>query len=290
MNSNLSLTTYHLPLKIDAHNHFWIFDKVRDAWITEDLTVIRKDFLPEDLFSILKENNIDGTVAVQADQSENETEFLLNLAKKCDFIKGVVGWTDLKSSSVEERLNHYSTEKKLKGFRHILQGENDVERYLTDKNFLNGISLLDKYNFSYDILVYHRQLKYVNSFVKRFPQQRFVVDHLAKPDIKNHLIDGWKKEIYAVARNENVYCKISGMVTEADWHYWKYDDLLPYLDVIVQAFGSNRLMFGSDWPVCTIATSYHQWLAALEKYFEDFSTEEKSNIFGLNATRFYNLY
>lgn len=274
--------------RIDAHNHFWIFDEVRDAWITEDMSAIRRDFLPQDLFAVLQENNIDGTVAVQASQSEDETDFLLSLAKENDFVKGVVGWADLKNANVEERLIHYSTEKKLKGFRHILQAE-AVGEYLSNKDFLHGISFLNKYRFTYDILVYHSQLKYVDDFVKCFPYQRFVIDHLAKPDIKNHSIDEWKKEIAAIATHENVYCKISGMVTEADWKHWQPEDLIPYLDIVMESFGTNRVMFGSDWPVCLVAASYKNWLNVLEDYFSAFSLNEKEKIFAGNAIAFYDL-
>ncbi|MDR0792328.1 MAG: amidohydrolase family protein [Chitinophagaceae bacterium] len=274
--------------RIDAHNHFWIYEKARDAWITDEMNVIQRNFLPEDLYSVLQENNTDGCVAVQADQSEKETEFLLQLAKKNDFIKGVVGWIDLKNKNVEDRLAHYSEEKKLKGFRHILQAEN-VETYLSDDDFLHGISLLNKYDFTYDILAYHTQLKYVDDFVKRFPHQRFVIDHLAKPDIKNDAIDRWTEEISIVAKNENVYCKISGMVTEADWQNWKAEDLYPYINVVVQHFGTGRIMFGSDWPVCLVASSYSGWLKVLGNYFKDFSFNEKEKFFGGNAAEFYNL-
>jgi len=282
-------STDHQPLiTIDAHNHFWKFDPVRDAWITSNMSAIRRDFLPEDLYFLLQENNIDGTVAVQADQSEKETDFLLQLAKENDWIKGVVGWVELKNKSIEERLLHYSTEKKLKGFRHILQAEN-VEAFLSNKDFLHGISLLNKYHFTYDILVYHHQLKYVDAFVKHFPQQRFVIDHIAKPDIKNRSIKEWEEEIVTITENENVYCKVSGMVTEADWREWKPEDLYPYLDIVVKYFGTNRIMFGSDWPVCLLASSYNRWLDILRNYFNDFSTEEKNSVFGGNAIRFYNL-
>ncbi|MFT4203542.1 MAG: amidohydrolase family protein [Chitinophagaceae bacterium] len=274
--------------KIDSHNHFWQYDAIRDSWIADDMNVVRRDFLPEDLEPVLKECNIDGTVAVQASCSEAETEFLLNLARQNDFIRGIVGWVDLKGADIEERLSHYSKEKKVKGFRHILQME-DVEGYLNNKNFLHGISLLDKYGFTYDILVYHYQLKYVEAFVEHFPSQRFVVDHLAKPDIKTGAVGIWGKEITALAKHDNVYCKISGMVTEADWKEWNPEHLKPYLDVAVQAFGTDRILFGSDWPVCLVAASYKDWLKVLEDYFADFSSDENANIFGGNASRLYRL-
>lgn len=274
--------------KIDTHNHFWIYDKVRDIWMTNEMQAIQRDFMPKEFYTVLQENNIDGTVAIQVEQSEKETNFLLQLSKEYEWIKGVVGWVDLKDKNIENRLIRYSTKKKLKGFRHILQTE-DVAESLSNQDFLYGISLLKKYNFTYDILVYHHQLKYVDAFVKRFPQQRFVIDHLAKPDIKDHSISDWANEIAAVAKNENVYCKVSGMVTEADWKNWNAEDLHPYLDIVLENFGTDRLMFGSDWPVCLLASSYGNWYGILENYFKDFSEAEKEKIFGGNAINFYNL-
>ncbi|HEU0226804.1 MAG TPA: amidohydrolase family protein [Arachidicoccus soli] len=274
--------------RIDSHQHFWIYDKVKDAWITDDMRIIQRSLLPKDLHPVLQENGIKGCVAVQASQSEEETNFLLQLSKENDFIKAVVGWVDLKSDTIEDRLIHFSKEKKLKGFRHILQGE-DVEAYLSNKQFLNGISLLDKYDFTYDILVYHHQLKFVDNFVKSFPYQRFVIDHLAKPDIKNHAVGDWEKEIKQIAKNENVSCKISGMVTEADWQNWKEKDFSPYIDIVVENFGMDRLLFGSDWPVCLLGITYQKWISVLEKYFAGFSSTEKEKFFGGNAEKFYGL-
>ena len=273
---------------IDSHQHFWKFDPVRDSWITEDMTVIRRDFFPDDLKPLLDRNKIDGCVAVQADQSEEENTFLLSLAEKYDFIKGVVGWIDFQAEDVEEKLIQYARHDKLKGFRHVLQGEKQRD-FMLRPAFKNGIAKLKNFDFSYDILIFPDQLKYAIDFVRTFPDQRFVVDHLAKPYIKENKIDQWKIDIETLAREENVFCKISGMVTEADWKNWKNDDFNPYLDVVVESFGMNRIMYGSDWPVCLVAASYDQMFNIVKEYFSTFSNDEQQLFFGTNANKFYNL-
>lgn len=274
--------------KIDSHQHFWRYNLVRDAWITEEMGTIKRNFLPTDLWPVLKENGINGCVAVQADQSEEETDFLLSLAAGNDFIKGVVGWIDLRSETVEEKLVHYSGEKKLKGFRHVLQAEPQRD-YMLRKDFLAGLSLLQRYHFSYDILVYEDQLSFLPQLVEQLPDLRFVLDHIAKPKIQFGEIKEWEKGIRALAGYENVCCKISGMITEADWKAWKKDDFTPYLDIVTEAFGMKRLMFGSDWPVCLVAGSYTDMLNLVKDYFSQFSIEEQEQLFGGNATHFYQL-
>lgn len=275
-------------MQIDAHQHFWKFDPVRDSWINDELSVIRKDFLPEDLQPILQQNNIEGCIVVQSDQTEKENEFQLINAGSVDFVKGVVGWVDLQSGTVEDRLAYYSSFKKMKGFRHILQGEEDRALMLKGA-FMNGISKLQKFGFTYDILIFPDQLKYAAELVHAFPNQKFVIDHIAKPAIKDHLIEDWKKDIRALAGYENLYCKISGMVTEADWKNWKQADFYPYMDTVVEAFGTSRIMFGSDWPVCLVAASYKQMFEIVKVYFENFSEIEKEKFYGGNAIQFYNL-
>jgi len=275
-------------MRIDAHQHFWKFDPVRDSWITDDMAVIQKDFLPGDFQRVLKNNGFDGSVVVQSDQSGNENEFQLKNAEVNDFIKGVVGWVDLQAPNVEERLAHHSSFKKMKGFRHVLQGETD-RSFMLKPEFMSGVSKLERFGFTYDILIYADQLKYLSEFVGAFMNQRFVIDHLAKPGIKNREINEWKKEIQNIARFENVYCKISGMVTEANWKNWKQDDFIPYIDVVIEAFGPNRIMYGSDWPVCLVAASYEEVLNIVEEYFSSFSETEKQSFFGGNAIRFYSL-
>jgi L-fuconolactonase len=273
---------------IDAHQHFWIFNPVRDSWISDEMSVIQKDFLPVDLEVILKENGIDGSVVVQSDQSEEENNFHLKNAEQFDFIRGMVGWTDLTAEGLEAKLDYYSQFNKLKGFRHVLQSEKKRD-FMLNPAFKKGINLLQKYDYTYDILIYPDQLPYVKELVKHFPKQFFIIDHLAKPAIKNNDIGQWKKDIGQVAEYENVYCKISGIVTEADWSNWKPDDFNPYIDSIVELFGTKRIMFGSDWPVCLVAGSYKQVKQIVEKYFESFSKPEKEDFFGRNAIEFYKL-
>ncbi|HEY0677644.1 MAG TPA: amidohydrolase family protein [Chitinophagaceae bacterium] len=274
--------------RIDAHQHFWKYDPVRDSWINEEMNVIRKNFLPADLQPLLNQNGFDGCVAVQSDQSEAENHFHLRNAEAFDFIKGIVGWVDLQAKNIHERLLHFSQFKKIKGFRHVLQGETQRDLMLQPA-FMNGISLLKKFNYTYDILIFTDQLQYIPKFVSSFPDQSFVIDHLAKPDIKSGEISEWKRLIKTVSQFENVYCKLSGMVTEANWDNWNARDFKPYIDVILEAFGTSRIMFGSDWPVCQVAASYDEVVGIVEDYFSSFSKTEQEKVFGLNAIDFYNL-
>jgi L-fuconolactonase len=273
-------------MKIDAHQHFWQFDPIRDAWITEgSMSIIRKDFMPEDLSPILSKNGFDGCIAVQTDQSEAETLFLLDLAHNNDFIKGVVGWVDLKAHNLEKRLDEFSQFPKLRGFRHILQGEKP--EFMLNSRFIEGVRLLGKKGFTYDILVYPKHLEAVRQFLKHFDNQLFALDHIAKPYIKKGLIKQWAKDMKAIARQENVHCKISGMVTEANWQNWKEADFITYLDVVFEAFGADRIMYGSDWPVCLVAASYEKQLAVVENYVSKYANTEGVKIMGENAKRFY---
>jgi L-fuconolactonase len=273
---------------IDSHQHFWKYNPVNHAWISDDMKVIQRDFLPTDLLPILQQNKIEGCVSVQADQTEEETDFLLELADNHSFIKGVVGWVDLRADNIYERLEHYSQFKKLKGFRHIVQSENDSE-FMLRPNFKNGITELGMYDFTYDILIYHNQLEQAIQFVKLFPDQKFVLDHIAKPDIKSGEYALWQTNIKKLALHQNVFCKISGMVTEGEWDDWKPSDFKIYLDTVVKAFGTERLMYGSDFPVCTLAASYEEQLDIVTAYFSSFKTLEKRKIMGDNASKFYNL-
>ncbi|KAF2507244.1 amidohydrolase family protein [Flavobacterium foetidum] len=273
--------------RIDSHQHFWKFDPVRDSWIDETMQNIQRDFLPEDLEPLLSANEFEGCVAVQASQSEEETNFLLDLASKNDFIKGVVGWIDLRNENIEERLQFFANQKKLKGFRHVVQGEADD--FMDGEEFRRGIKALKPFNYTYDILIFHRQLPAAIRLVQDFPNQKFVIDHIAKPDIKSGNIDSWKKGIEEIAKYDNVYCKISGMVTEADWKNWKREDLKPYLDVIFENFSADKLMYGSDWPVLNVASDYHEVVKTLEDYISKFSVEDQNKIWFENANEFYEL-
>lgn len=275
-------------LKIDSHQHFWKFDPVRDSWINDEMQVVRRDFLPDDLRPLLSANGFDGCVAVQADKSDAENEFLLALATENEFIKGIVGWVDFEAPNIEEQLKHFSNNPLIKGFRHVLQGEAQRD-YMLRPAFLNGIGLLKKYNFTYDILIFPDQLKFTAQFVARFPDQLFVLDHIAKPDIKNQKMDNWKEYIIALAKHPNVYCKLSGMVTEASWNSWKPTDFTPYLDVVFNAFGVRRLMYGSDWPVCLLAGGYNSALELIKQYSAQLTNNEQDLLFGGNAVQFYKL-
>lgn len=275
-------------MKIDAHQHFWQYEPIRDAWINDNMQVIRRDFGPDDLLPALQASGIEGCVAVQADQSETETDFLLDLAQQHAAIKGVVGWVDLRAENLVQRLEYYAQFSAIKGFRHIVQAETD-ELFMLRTEFSEGIRALQGFGFTYDILIYPHQLRSARELVARFANQPFVLDHLAKPYIKQGLIDKWKQDLQALARHDNVLCKVSGMVTEADWEYWTRDDLRPYLDAAFEAFGPDRLMFGSDWPVCLVAASYEQWVEVLEEYLSEFSDSEKAKFWGENARRFYRL-
>ncbi len=272
---------------IDSHQHFWKYNPIRDSWIDDSMGAIKKDFLPKDLHPILSANHVDGCIAVQADQSEEETEFLLQCAKEYPFIKGVVGWVDLKSEQVEDRLKHFSKNNLFKGVRHIVQAEADD--FMLDSKFMNGISKLERFNLTYDILVFPRQLPAAVELAKAFPNQKFVLDHIAKPRISEAIADDWLNNIQLLAENPNVSCKISGMVTETKDFKWKKQDFTPFLDAVVAAFGMDRLLFGSDWPVCLLAAQYQDVLGIIDDYFETYPEEVIDKVLGGNTTRIYNL-
>jgi L-fuconolactonase len=274
-------------MTIDAHQHFWHFDPVRDSWITDDMAIIQRDFLPADLEPVLKENGIDGCVAVQASQSEKETLFLVNMAKTYDIVKGVVGWVDLQSDTLSERLEFFSQYPEIKGYRHVAQGEPDD--FLTRPAVMEGIRKLADFGLTYDILIYPSQLKAALHLVRAVPEVNFVIDHLAKPYIKKQEISRWSNFMTEIAKHPNVSCKLSGMVTEADWQNWSKKDFFPYLDVVFESFGPNRLMFGSDWPVCLVAANYTQVKTLVEEYVAPWGDEVRAKVFGENAIAFYGL-
>jgi len=273
-------------MTIDSHQHFWQYELEKHSWIDDNMSAIRRDFKPSDLKKVLAENNIDGCVAVQADQTLAETDFLLKLAKENDFIKGVVGWVDLRAENIDAVLEKYHSEKKLKGWRHVVQGEPDPN-FLLRPDFLNGIAYLEKYDFTYDILVFPHQLGAVLEFVKRFPHQKFVIDHIAKPYIKDGFYDGWAVLMREIGKQENVYCKLSGMITEADYNAWTPEQLHPYMHLVLEAFGSERTMFGSDWPVCLVAGSYKKVKNIVTDFISELSLQDQHMIMGENSIDFY---
>jgi L-fuconolactonase len=273
--------------RLDAHQHFWRYDPVRDAWITPDMAVIRRDFLPADLAPELRANGMDGCVAVQADQSEEETRFLLELAHADDFIRGVVGWVDLRSPELDASLERFADDPRFRGVRHIAQAEADD--FLARDDVIRGIGRLADHGLTFDVLVYERQLPAAITLAERLPDQPLVLDHLAKPRIAEDVLEPWATHLRELARHPNVWCKVSGMVTEADWTHWRPVDLQPYLDVAFDAFGTGRLMFGSDWPVCLVAGGYARVLEVVEAYADALPPDERSALFGGNAARFYRL-
>jgi L-fuconolactonase len=273
---------------IDSHQHFWNYEPKKHEWIDDNMAIIRKDFTPNDLKLVYKENNIDGCVAVQADQTLEETDFLIDLASKNNFIKGIVGWVDLRAENIEDVLEKYRKPKIVKGFRHIVQGEADPN-FLLRPNFSKGISLLEKHNFTYDILVFPHQLGSVLNFVKKFPNQKFVLDHIAKPYIKDGYFEGWATMMTAIGKHENVSCKMSGMVTEADYNTWTPEQIHPYMNTVLEAFGTKRVLFGSDWPVCLVAGNYSKIKKLTTDFISQFSQIEQNSIMGNNAIEFYNL-
>jgi L-fuconolactonase len=276
-------------MKVDAHQHFWQYNPVDYEWISESMSILKQDRLPADVLPLLQQQGFDAVVAVQARQTESETDLLLALAAQYDFIKAVVGWVDLQSNNLEARLQYYQQFEGLKGFRHIVQDEPD-ERFLLQKQFINGVKLLSDFDFTYDILVYEKHLPVVLQFLEHFDNQPFVLDHIGKPDIKQPIKESWKNAMYALAQYPHLYCKISGLVTEANWHDWKMNDFKPFLGVIFDAFGVERVMVGSDWPVCLLAApDYASVIGIVENFTKDFSISDKQQIFGENASQFYKI-
>lgn len=282
------LSLHSSPMILDTHQHFWKYDPVRHGWINDEMAVIRRDFLPEELQQVYSRNGVDACVAVQADQTEEETTFLIGLAEQHEFIKGIVGWVDFQADNIEERLTHFSQFEKVVGFRHIVQAEPDPNFLLRDK-FKRGIAALHAFGFTYDILIFPHQLGAALELVRSFPLQKFVVDHIAKPYIKDGYFDGWAVLIKEIAKYENVSCKVSGMITEADYNNWTYEQVEPYLELVFEAFGTQRTMFGSDWPVCLVAGSYEKVKGIVERFTKGFSEEEKAHVFWGNGIDFYDL-
>jgi L-fuconolactonase len=274
--------------RVDVHQHFWIYNQEEYKWIDTSMAKLQRNFLPSHLNRVLKKNGIDFCVSVQARQTLQETKWLLELAQNNSFIKGIVGWINLKSSSVEQDLEKFAAYKKFKGVRHLLQDEDD-DRYMLQPDFKQGLRQLEKYGLTYDILIYPRHIKYACALVSEFPQQKFIIDHLAKPLIKEGKIEAWKKDMKELAKEDNVFCKLSGMVTEANWNSWKQEDFVPYMETLLEIFGPNRLLFGSDWPVFTVAAKYKQVLGIVTNFISFLSPAEQARIMGQNAIDFYNL-
>ena len=275
-------------MKIDSHQHFWNYNPVEHDWIGEPMKVIRRNFLPEHLRPEIASAGVDGVVSVQARQNLDETQWLLDLAGQHEFIKGVVGWIELTSSEVGAQLEHFTAIPKFKGVRHVVQSEPD-EDFLLREDFNRGVHKLKQFDLAYDILIFERHLPRTIQFVDRHADQVFVLDHIAKPRIKENLFEPWKQNIRELANRPNVYCKASGMVTEADYESWTEPELRRYFDTVLEAFGPQRLMFGSDWPVCLVACGYARWHKLVSNWTSELSASERERILGGTAIEAYKL-
>lgn len=275
-------------MRIDAHQHFWRYNEVDYGWIGAGMEVLKCDRLPADLDPLLQAAQLDGAVAVQARSTLEETAWLLQLADQSSIIKGVVGWIDLCSPAARAQLQRFSQYPRFCGVRHIVQSEPD-DRFMLRDDFLRGIALLGEFNLAYDILIFPRHLPIGYELAARFPDQTFVLDHIAKPLIKDHVIEPWAADLRRLASLPNVYCKISGLLTEADWQQWSLADFQPYLDVVFDVFTPQRIMFGSDWPVCTLADDYAAVTKLIEDYMRSLSAKDLIEVWGSTAERAYQL-
>jgi len=274
-------------MQIDSHQHFWQYNPSEYAWINDQMKVLKTDFLPAQLLRELTATGFDGSIAVQARQSMEETNWLLQLADLHPFIKGVVGWIDLQSEEVEKQISDFAKHPKAAGVRHVIHDEADPE-FMLSPPFLHGVKLLEPHQLAYDLLIFPIHLDTTIQFIRHFSERQvFVIDHIAKPLIKKGILSPWKKKMAQLSRYPNVYCKVSGMVTEADWENWRPEDIKPYLDVIFEAFGPDRIMIGSDWPVCLLAGQYSEVMNVVTNYITDLSESEKMKIMGWNAYRAY---
>jgi L-fuconolactonase len=275
-----------MPLKLDSHQHFWKYSDAEYGWIEDPK--LRRDFLPDDLHKQLRAAKIDGSISVQARQTTGETEWLLSLAARYSFLKGVVGWVPLTSPTVEADIEKFASDKKLKAVRHVVQDEPD-DQYILREDFNAGVALLDKHGLAYDILIFDRHLPYAIEFVDRHPKQRFILDHIAKPRIREGAVLPWRDNLREMAKRPNVWCKISGVVTEADHKHWTEAQLRFYIDTAIDAFGPKRIMFGSDWPVCLSATTYQDWRDLMHRATQKLSESERAAIFGGTAAEAYRI-
>jgi L-fuconolactonase len=273
---------------IDAHHHLWKFNEADYAWMDKSMSILKKDYLPADLEKQLGGTDVVGTVVVQARKNLDETRWLLEMAGLYPFIKGVVGWFDLCSENLQAQLNEFTDDPRLVGARHVIHDEPDDD-FMLRPAFIKGMEKLVRYSLSYDLLLFPKHLQRAFELVSLFPDQRFVLDHLSKPFIKAGILDPWREEIAALASQPNVWCKISGMVTEADHEHWKYEDFIPYLDTVIEAFGTDRIMLGSDWPVCRLAGEYDQIMDIPVRYFNDLDPTDREKIFSLNCIECYEL-
>jgi L-fuconolactonase len=274
-------------MRIDAHHHFWRYSPAEYGWIDGSMAAIRRDFLPEDLLTEIAEAGVDSVISVQASQTLAETEWLLGMAEDHPWIRGVVGWVPLADPTAPALLDRLAANPALRAVRHILQAEPDS--YMDGTGFNSGLAGLRSTQLAYDILIYHHQLPAAIRLVDRHPDQRFILDHIAKPDIRGGVLQPWARDLAELARRPHVFCKLSGVVTEADYTSWSYAQILPYLETALAAFGPQRMMFGSDWPVCRVAVSYADWVRTVERFAASLTEAEQQALFAETAVQAYRL-
>lgn len=275
-------------MNLDSHQHFWKYDPAQHVWMNDDMAVLRRDYLPPELKPLLAAAGFDGTIAVQARQMVEETEWLLKLAEEHDFIKGVVGWVDLRSPQLREQLEKFSKHPKLRGVRHVVHDEPD-DNFMLRPEFRRGIGQLHEFGLTYDLLLFPKHLPVAVEVVREFSAQPFVLDHIAKPAIRDSQVSPWQEDLKRLAEFPNVFCKLSGLVTEAKWQQWQAQDFHRYLDIVIAAFGTERVMLGSDWPVCTLSGNYSSTMKIATDYIRKFPAEVREQILGGNCARFYGL-
>lgn len=275
-------------MRIDAHQHFWNYNPTDYVWMSDEMTVLKRDHLPDELSAMLRRIGFDGTVAVQARQMTEETDYLLGLAGAYEWIYAVVGWLDFTSEQLEEELARYAVNPRLAGLRELIHDMPDDD-YALSPSHMRGVELLGRHGLTYDLLLRPQHIPAATQLVDRFANQRFVVDHIAKPDIAAGALSPWRERIAALAEREHVYCKLSGMVTEADPAGWSPEDIHPYLDICLEAFGPARLMIGSDWPVCTLAGSYAEVMRVVLEYVTRLTVDEQDAILGRTCAEFYGI-
>jgi len=275
-------------MRIDSHQHFWKYNPAHQVWMTDAMVVLRRDYLPDELKPLLKAVQFDGTIAVQARQMVEETEWLLELSDEHDFIRGVVGWVDLRSPKLRAQLEMYAKHPKLVGVRHVVHDEPD-DHFMLLPEFRRGLAQLREFGLTYDLLLFPKHLPVAVQLVAEFPDQPFVLDHIAKPAIREGQVSPWREDLDRLAEFPNVFCKLSGLVTEAKWKQWQPQDFHRYLDIVIETFGTNRVMIGSDWPVCTLSGDYASTLRIVIDYAQQFSARVRDDILGGNGARFYHI-
>jgi L-fuconolactonase len=275
-------------MRIDAHQHFWHYSPIEHTWMSDAMEILKRDYLPEDLQPLLSSLHFDGCIAVQVRQSLEETRWLLELAERYDFIRGVVGWLDLRSPELPDQLERFAHHPKLVGVRHVVQDEPD-EAFMLRPEFRQGIAQLQRYDLVYDLLLFPKHLPFASKLVAEFPNQQFILDHIAKPPIADGQLSPWREDLRELATYPNVACKLSGMVTEAKWGQWQPKEFHPYLDIVFKAFGADRLMIGSDWPVCLLSGNYRSTMQIVMEYVQRLSIEAQQAILGDNCARLYRI-